>query len=144
GGGAGGGGAGPPVVPPLDRETYYATRPRIRAEVEVLAADPAGRVVAVHAPVAADRETPRGAAARLLRERLGTVRPPGRLLALDWLPGDRPRLVYVFDGGRLDRHRPADGAAAAGDRRTTAALAHRGTASGPLELVDGVPVAGPW
>ncbi|WP_052390567.1 NUDIX domain-containing protein [Streptomyces sp. NRRL B-24484] len=143
------GGDRPPVVPPLDRETYYATRPRIRAEVQVLAADPGGRVRTARAPVAADRETPRAAAARLLRERLGSVRPPGRLLALDWLPGDRPRLVYVFDGGRPDRHRPAGEPAAAAeaapaeDRRTAAALAHRGAVSGPLELVDGVPAADP-
>ncbi|MEV7182194.1 NUDIX hydrolase [Kitasatospora sp. NPDC093679] len=137
------GGERPPVVPPMDRETYYATRPRIRAEVQVLVAGPAGRVLSVQEPVAADRETPRGAAARVLRERFGSVRAPGRLLALDWLSGGAPRLVYVFDGGCPGGGRSGGTAAAAGDRRTAAVLARRGAAAGPLELVDGAPAAGP-
>ncbi|MEV8096411.1 NUDIX hydrolase [Kitasatospora sp. NPDC085879] len=137
------GGDRPPVAPPLDRETYYATRPRIRAEVQLLATDPAGRVLAAGSPVAADRETPRGAAARVLRDRLGSVRPPGRLLALDWLPADRPRLVYVFDGGLLDHSRRPAAVEAPADLRTAAVLARRGSATGPLELVDGRPAANP-
>ncbi|MFD0527487.1 hypothetical protein ACFQ1I_10020 [Kitasatospora arboriphila] len=100
-------------------------------------------MLSVQEPVAADRETPRGAAARVLRERFASVRAPGRLLALDWLPGGAPRLVYVFDGGCPGGGRSGGTAAAAGDRRTAAVLARRGAAAGPLELVDGAPAAGP-
>ncbi|MEV6208442.1 NUDIX hydrolase [Kitasatospora sp. NPDC051914] len=141
------GGDRPPVTPPLDRRTYIATRPRIRALVQVLATDGAGRAVSAEGPVAADRETPRGAAARLLRERLGPVRPPGRLLGLDWLPADAgamPQLVYVFDGGRLGGGaRPDAVPAAEAGPRVAACLARRGGPGGAIELVNGVPAAGP-
>lgn len=137
------GGDRPTVTPPLDHTTYIATRPRIRAEVEVLATDPPGRAVVVAAgTVAADRESPRGAARRLLRAR-GRAGPPGRLLGLDWLPGGsgRTRLVYVFDGGHADAT-PTESAAEGTGARVAACLARRGTAGGPIELVDGVPSAG--
>lgn len=47
-------------------------------------------------------ETPRAAATRLLGERLGLEREPGRLLAVDWAPHVREeRVRFVFDGGAL-------------------------------------------
>ncbi|GJF31579.1 hypothetical protein KNE206_42790 [Kitasatospora sp. NE20-6] len=133
------GGDRPPVVPPLDHDTYIATRPRIRAEAEVLTTGPDGRALAARTTVAADRETPRGAAARLLRTASGGP-PPGRLLGLDWLPGGTgcTRLVFVFDGGPTGPAGPVDGAAPATGARAAACLARRGSARGPIELVDGV------
>ncbi|MEV4561786.1 NUDIX hydrolase [Kitasatospora sp. NPDC049285] len=104
--------------PPMDRETYLATRPRIRAKARMLISDPDGRVLLVRltpwgdespwvlpgGSIEADRELPREAARREILEELGLHREPGRLLALDWMPGrsdDLPRLVYVYDGGVL-------------------------------------------
>ncbi|WP_158845203.1 NUDIX hydrolase [Streptomyces sp. NRRL WC-3742] len=120
--GLGGGGA-PAEPPPLDRETYYATRPRIRAKARALFTDEAGRVLLVRlrpwegprgevpywtlpgGGVEADRETPREAARREIAEELDWRVEPGRLLALDWQPldtnGECPVLVYVYDGGRV-------------------------------------------
>lgn len=122
----------PPPEPPLDRATYYATRPRIRAKARAVFTDDAGRVLLVRlrpyegprgavphwtlpgGGVEADRETPRAAARREIREELGLEVTPGRLLALDWQPGtaadpqadpatgrDTAVLVYLYDGGRL-------------------------------------------
>ncbi|GHF55973.1 hypothetical protein GCM10018790_37390 [Kitasatospora xanthocidica] len=91
--------------PPLDRDTYYATRPRIRAKARALFTDTAGRVLLVRlrpwdgprgqepywtlpgGGVEADRETPRTAARREIHEELGWEVEPGKLLALDWQPG---------------------------------------------------------
>ncbi|MFD5434497.1 NUDIX domain-containing protein [Kitasatospora sp. NPDC127067] len=126
--------------PPMDRETYYATRPRIRAKARALFTDAAGRVLLVRlrpwdgprgqvpywtlpgGGVEADREMPRAAARREIREELGWEVEPGPLLALDWQPGaaadpatdpaadpaadpatgrDTAVLVYVFDGGTV-------------------------------------------
>ncbi|MGW7581529.1 NUDIX domain-containing protein [Kitasatospora sp. NPDC054768] len=118
--------------PPMDRETYYATRPRIRAKARALFTDAAGRVLLVRlrpwdgprgqvpywtlpgGGVEADREMPRAAARREVREELGWEAEPGPLLALDWQPGaaadpaadpatgrDTAVLVYVFDGGTV-------------------------------------------
>ncbi|WP_354638716.1 NUDIX hydrolase [Kitasatospora camelliae] len=172
----------PAPPPPMDRDTYIATRPRIRAKARVLVTDADGRVLLVRlrpAPgeigpywalpggsIEADRELPRAAARREVREELGWEREPGRLLGLDWQPpgeGDRPVLVYVFDGGRAG---PAEFAAirlqeeellewalfepeaarevlsASSWQRLSACLAVRdaGGPSGPVELVRGRPV----
>ncbi|MFG2823793.1 NUDIX domain-containing protein [Kitasatospora sp. NPDC048365] len=122
------GGDRPAPPPPMDRETYIASRPRIRAKARTLYTDRAGRVLLVRlrpllrdeppywtvpgGSIEADRELPREAAARETLEELGwSHRPTGRLLALDWTaPGDgsRPVLVYLFDGGEVG---PADLAA---------------------------------
>ncbi|MFJ7246943.1 NUDIX hydrolase [Kitasatospora sp. NPDC098652] len=121
-----------PPEPPMDRDTYYATRPRIRAKARTLFTDGDGRVLLVRlrpwdgprgmvpywtlpgGGVEADRETPRTAAEREIREELGWEVEPGRLLALDWQPGttadpgadpatglDTAVLVYVYDGGAV-------------------------------------------
>lgn len=121
-----------PPEPPMDRDTYYATRPRIRAKARTLFTDGDGRVLLVRlrpwdgprglvpywtlpgGGVEADRETPRTAARREIREELGWEVEPGRLLALDWQPGvtadpgadpatgrDTAVLVYVYDGGAV-------------------------------------------
>lgn len=130
--------------PPLPKAEYLATRPRIRAKARALFTDPAGRVLLVRLPsrpgdpvsaywdlpggsVEADHEAPRAAARREVREELGWDHRPGRLLALDWMPGPAdgagrtegsryglPVLHYVFDGGtvtaeRLDTLRLARG-----------------------------------
>jgi ADP-ribose pyrophosphatase YjhB (NUDIX family) len=49
-------------------------------------------------------ESPRDAASREVKEELGLVAIPGRLLAVDWVPpveGRSEGLAYVFSGGRL-------------------------------------------
>ncbi|MFE5212154.1 NUDIX domain-containing protein [Streptomyces sp. NPDC056600] len=109
-------GAGPAAA--ADR---LATRAKACTTAAVLLTDPAGRVVLVRegeagwsppaAPVAGDTgETPRRAAHRVLRERLGRGVPPGALLAVDWLPGAAsgcegahvlPETLHVYDGGVL-------------------------------------------
>ncbi|MFI9364125.1 NUDIX hydrolase [Kitasatospora sp. NPDC053057] len=127
-------GAGPaevqPPEPPMDRDTYYATRPRIRAKARAVFTDADGRVLLVRlrpwsgpdeqywtlpgGGVEADRETPRAAARREIREELGWEVEPGRLLAVDWQPGaaadpganpatgrDTAVLVYLYDGGTV-------------------------------------------
>ncbi|MEV6978987.1 NUDIX hydrolase [Kitasatospora sp. NPDC093806] len=179
-----------PVIasePPMDRETYIAGRPRIRAKARTVFTDDAGRVLLVRLTpwpgprgevpywvlpgggIEADRELPRAAARREVREELGWECEPGRLLALDWLPGpeadpgtDRGGavLVYVFDGGTVTEERSAsivlqeeelaewrfcapDEARAllspSSWARTAAALAARGRPGGPAELVGGYP-----
>ncbi|MFD9126592.1 NUDIX domain-containing protein [Kitasatospora sp. NPDC059571] len=156
------GGDRPPVIPPLDRATYIATRPRIRVAVRILATDAAGRVLAEDgnaaadgdgdgsgprlpgAVVAAEAETPRQAAARVLAGRPGLPGgPPGRLLGLDWLPGGGgpARLVYVFDGGTAVPPGPGLRPVEAGEAgpRTAACLAVRDSPGGPIELVGGAP-----
>jgi 8-oxo-dGTP pyrophosphatase MutT (NUDIX family) len=80
----------------------------------VLLFDDAGRVLLVEptykdhweipgGSVEAD-ESPYASACRELREELGLVRTPGRLLAVDWVPSRPPRtegVMLLFDGGRL-------------------------------------------
>lgn len=178
-----------PAEPPMDRETYYATRPRIRAKARALFTDAAGRVLLVRlrpwdgprgqepywtlpgGGVEADREMPRAAARREVREELGWEVEPGPLLVLDWQPGaaadpeadpatgrDTAVLVYVFDGGTVTERalgsivlpeeelvewrlcEPAEARALLTGPswdRTAAALAARGRAGGPVELVRG-------
>jgi 8-oxo-dGTP pyrophosphatase MutT (NUDIX family) len=48
-------------------------------------------------------EAPAAACAREVREELGLVRPPRRLLAHDWAPRDNHEdwILYVFDCGEL-------------------------------------------
>ncbi|WP_162002415.1 NUDIX hydrolase [Streptomyces sp. CB01881] len=176
-----------PAAPPLDRETFIATRPRIRAKARTLFTDADGRVLLVRlrpwpgpggeepywvlpgGGIEADRELPRAAARREVREELGWECEPGRLLALDWLPGrdadrasdrDTAVLVYVFDGGTVTEEQLASIALAEDElvewrlcdpararallsgsswARTAAALATRARAGGPAELVGGRP-----
>ncbi len=54
-----------------------------------------------------DGETPRQAARRETAEEIGLDVPLGRLLTVDWVPGEgRPPIVaYVYDGGVLDEAR---------------------------------------
>ncbi|MFJ9694411.1 NUDIX hydrolase [Kitasatospora sp. NPDC101183] len=170
----------PPPPPPLDRETFYATRPRIRAKARALFTDAAGRVLLVRlkpwegprgevphwtlpgGSVEADRETPREAARREVREELGWRVEPGKLLALDWQPldtnGETPVLVYVYDGGPVTAEQldaivlpeeelvewrlcaPAEARellTGPSWDRTEAVLAARERAGGPAELLRG-------
>ncbi|MEU2246303.1 NUDIX hydrolase [Streptomyces sp. NPDC019224] len=113
--------------------------------------------------VEAGEETPREAAVREVAEELGLSVEPGRLLSVDWVnrPGDCPRTVHVFDGGqvrgsglarvRLDEAELVEWRMCppreAEDLLSTAlwgqlreSLAVRTAGTGPVELVDGVPV----
>ncbi|MFD0561297.1 NUDIX domain-containing protein [Kitasatospora saccharophila] len=102
--------------PPLGKQAYYASRPKVRAKARMLFTDPDGRVLLVRlkpwrgeAPwvlpggsVEADRELPRAGARREALEELGWDREPGRLLGIDWVtvhPWDPPHLSLVYDGG---------------------------------------------
>ncbi|WP_329490953.1 NUDIX hydrolase [Kitasatospora sp. NBC_01246] len=178
--------AAEPPAPPMDRAGYIASRPRIRAKARAVFTDTAGRVLLVRlrpwpgggeepywtlpgGGIEADRELPRAAARREIREELGWEYEPGRLLALDWLPGrgadpahdrDTAVLVYLFDGGTASDERlasitlpedelvewrlcdPAEARSllsAPSWSRTAAALAARGGSGGPAELVEGRP-----
>ncbi|MGW4891493.1 NUDIX domain-containing protein [Kitasatospora sp. NPDC004240] len=121
---AGRGAAGTP-----DRAAFLASLPRVRAKARTVFTDAEGRVLLVRlaagsgdhwdlpgGSVEADREAPRAAARREVREELGREHRPGRLLALDWQPGrahagpgregaysryDLPVLQYLFDGGTV-------------------------------------------
>jgi len=55
-------------------------------------------------------ETPTQACARELHEELGLRRETGRLLVVDWAPHPTrgTRVLFVFDGGRLDDREIAD------------------------------------
>ncbi|WP_079008168.1 NUDIX hydrolase [Streptomyces sp. XY431] len=173
--------------PPLDRDAYYAGLPRIRAKARTVFTDREGRVLLVRlrpwdlpggevpywtlpgGGVEADRELPRAAARREVREELGWSFEPGRLLALDWMPGraadpaadrDTAMVVYLFDGGTVGEEllssivlapeelvewrlcTPAQARALltpASWARTAAALATRNRPGGPAELVGGYP-----
>ncbi|MFD5562939.1 NUDIX hydrolase [Kitasatospora griseola] len=176
------GGDRPAPPPPMDRETYYASRPRIRGKARMLFTDERGRVLLVRltpwngesawvlpgGSIEADRELPREAARRETLEELGWRREPGRLLAIDWVPGlddQLPRTVLVFDGGTVtsellstirlqedelaewglftpeEARRLLHGPAG---RRMAACLAVRDLPpdAGPAELLDGVPESG--
>ncbi|KJY27888.1 hypothetical protein VR45_33825 [Streptomyces sp. NRRL S-495] len=171
----------------MDRDAYYAGLPRIRAKARTVFTDREGRVLLVRlrpwdlpggevpywtlpgGGVEADRELPRAAARREVREELGWSCEPGRLLALDWMPGqaadpaadrDTAMVVYLFDGGTVGEEllssivlapeelvewrlcTPAQARALltpASWARTAAALAARNRPGGPAELVGGYP-----
>ncbi|WP_306187917.1 MULTISPECIES: NUDIX hydrolase [unclassified Streptomyces] len=98
-----------------DYATYIAGLPRVLAGAAVLFRDAEGRVLLVEPNYregwalpggtveSDDGETPRQGARRETLEEIGLDREPGRLLAVDWVPGTgRPPLVaYVYDGGVL-------------------------------------------
>lgn len=98
-----------------DYATYIAGLPRVLSGAAVLLRDAEGRVLLVEpnyrdgwalpgGTIESDTgETPRQGARRETLEEIGLDREPGRLLAVDWVPGTgRPPLVaYLYDGGVL-------------------------------------------
>ncbi|WP_246212825.1 NUDIX hydrolase [Streptomyces abyssomicinicus] len=172
-----------------------AVRAKAFTAAAVLLTDAAGRVVLVRAARDQDRaaerdsdgdsdwvlpgvavdsdvgESPREAARRAVRERLGleSQDPVGRLLAVDWCPS-RPaggagarfpaEALYVYDGGVLDDAEARLGAGpgpwravpardlgglargAAAAARVRACLAARERGTGAVELTAGHPVEG--
>ncbi|MET7885605.1 NUDIX hydrolase [Streptomyces avermitilis] len=103
------------MTTPEDFATYIAGLPRVLAGAAVLFRDAAGRVLLVEPNYregwalpggtieSDDGETPRQGARRETAEEIGLDVEPGRLLAVDWVPGSaRPPLVaYLYDGGVL-------------------------------------------
>jgi 8-oxo-dGTP diphosphatase len=99
------------VLPP---DQYVASLARKRMAATAFFRDGEGRVLLVNpvykqmwdlpgGAVEAD-ESPHAACRREVAEELGLDRPPGRVLAVDWLPSrpERPEgLVVVYDGGVL-------------------------------------------
>lgn len=95
-------------------DDFTATLPRKRMGGAVLLSDVRGRVLLVEpiykpyweipgGAVEAD-ESPYTAAAREVKEELGLLVQPGRLLVTDWVPPRPERaegLMTVFDGGTL-------------------------------------------
>jgi 8-oxo-dGTP diphosphatase len=98
----------------LPPDEYAASLPRKRMAAGALFRDDQGRVLLVD-PVYKDtwdlpggsveaEESPQAACRREVAEELGLDRPPGRVLAVDWVPsrGARPEgLILVYDGGTL-------------------------------------------
>ncbi|MFI2758471.1 NUDIX domain-containing protein [Streptomyces echinatus] len=98
-----------------DFAAYIAGLPRVLAGAAALFRDAEGRVLLVEpnyregwalpgGTIESDTgETPRQGARRETLEEIGLDRPPGRLLAVDWVHGvGRPPLVaYLYDGGVL-------------------------------------------
>jgi 8-oxo-dGTP diphosphatase len=95
-------------------EEFRVARPRVAAGV--LFRDDSGRVLLVK-PTYKDGwdipggyvepgESPKQAAAREVEEELGLTKAIGRLLAVDWAPhpDEGDKLLFVFDGGRLEQH----------------------------------------
>ncbi|MEV5608771.1 NUDIX hydrolase [Streptomyces sp. NPDC052225] len=159
-----------------DYATYIAGLPRILAGAAVLFRDDDGRVLLVEpnyrdgwalpgGTVESDEgETPRQGARRETLEEIGLDVPPGRPLAVDWVPGTaRPPIVaYLYDGGVLSAEQikairlqeeelvswrfvpradlPAHLLGALGGR-VLAALDALTTGTGPVELENGTPVA---
>ncbi|MEU6402466.1 NUDIX hydrolase [Streptomyces sp. NPDC046985] len=158
--------------PNPDYAAYIAGLPRVLAGAAVLFRDGAGRVLLVEpnyregwalpgGTVESDAgETPRQGARRETLEEIGLDREPGRLLAVDWVPGTaRPPVVaYLYDGGvlaeedvkaiRLQEEEllswrlvPRDGLAAhlpgALGRRVLAGLDVLSEGAGTAELEDG-------
>src|SRR4051794_4897579 len=95
---------------------YIAGLPRVLAGAAALFRDVEGRVLLVEPNYregwalpggtveSDDGETPRQGARRETAEEIGLDVEPGRLLAVDWVPGTaaRPPLVaYLYDGGVL-------------------------------------------
>ncbi|MFJ4716646.1 NUDIX domain-containing protein [Streptomyces sp. NPDC088785] len=105
----------------LDYATYIAGLPRVLAGAAVLFRDSEDRILLVEpnyrdgwalpgGTVESDTgESPRQGARRETLEEIGLDVPPGRLLAVDWVPGTgRPPLVaYLYDGGVLSAERIA-------------------------------------
>ena len=99
------------MLPP---DEYVASLARKRMAAGALFRDAAGRVLLVD-PVYKDtwdlpggaveaEESPHAACRREVAEELGLDRPPGRVLAVDWVPSrpERPQgVVIVYDGGVL-------------------------------------------
>ncbi|MEU5362022.1 NUDIX hydrolase [Streptomyces sp. NPDC005925] len=98
-----------------DYAAYIASLPRVLAAAATLFRDARGRVLLVEPNYregwalpggtveSDDGESPRQGARRETAEEIGLDRAPGRLLAVDWVPGTgRPPLVaYLYDGGVL-------------------------------------------
>lgn len=103
--------SGRPVLPP---DQYVASLARKRMAAGALFRDETGRVLLVD-PVYKDtwdlpggaveaEESPHAACRREVGEELGLDWPPGRVLAVDWVPSrpERPEgLIVVYDGGVL-------------------------------------------
>jgi 8-oxo-dGTP diphosphatase len=101
----------PGFLPP---DEYAASLPRKRMAAGALLRDEGGRVLLVD-PVYKEawdlpggaveaEESPQAACRREVAEELGLDRPPGRVLAVDWVPSRQGRpegLVLVYDGGVL-------------------------------------------
>ena len=99
------------MLPP---DEYVASLARKRMAASALFRDAAGRVLLVD-PAYKDtwdlpggaveaEESPHAACRREVAEELGLDRPPGRVLAVDWVPSrpERPEgVVVVYDGGVL-------------------------------------------
>ena len=95
-------------------DDYVRSLPRKRMAAGALFFDSASRILLVD-PVYRDtwdlpggaveaEESPYAACRREVAEELGLDRPPGRVLAVDWVPSRRLRpegLVVVYDGGTL-------------------------------------------
>src|ERR1700742_625883 len=93
---------------------YVASLARKRMAASAFFRDEAGRVLLVD-PVYKElwdlpggameaEESPHAACRREVLEELGLDRPPGRVLAVDWVPSrpERPEgLIVVYDGGVL-------------------------------------------
>lgn len=159
----------------MDYAAYIASLPRVLAGAATLFRDADGRVLIVEPNYrdgwalpggtieSESGETPRQGARRETLEEIGLDVAPGRLLALDWVPGTaRPPVVaYVYDGGVLDAEQLAAirlqedeldswrlvpvaelGAYLLGNlgRRVAAACAALEGGTGPVELEDGVPM----
>jgi len=104
--------AGSSGVLPADQ--YVASLARKRIAAGALFGDGAGRSLLVD-PVYKDtwdlpggaveaEESPHAACRREVAEELGLDRPPGRVLAVDWVPSrpERPEgVIVVYDGGVL-------------------------------------------
>jgi 8-oxo-dGTP diphosphatase len=102
---------GHPVLPP---DQYVASLARKRMAATAFFRDEQGRVLLVN-PVykktwdlpggaVETEESPHAACRREVAEELGLDRPPGRVLAVDWVPSrpERPEgLIVVYDGGVL-------------------------------------------
>jgi 8-oxo-dGTP diphosphatase len=105
------------MLPPAQ---YAASLARKRMAASAFFRDGAGRVLLVD-PVYKDpwdlpggaveaEESPHAACRREVLEELGLDRPPGRVLAVDWVPSrpERPEgLVIVYDGGALSAREAA-------------------------------------
>lgn len=103
---------------PGDAKTsWLRSLPKKRTAVSGLFRDPLGRILLlsrVYGPgwvlpggIVEAGESPASAFRREVAEELGLDRAPGRILCLDWVPGEQGQdldgLVVVFEGGTLTR-----------------------------------------